>query len=463
MSALVRITTGIMPQHSRVGMSRAMAQFGEVVHCHKPPYSGIPGEDFVNVRFGVPAGPDRGVPSRVLRTQEAADRAYVALKAGQVFVDGFPVGVGPAGGPKGNDGPMAITNSGGPPRRPRSRSPPRLYGRNRARSPMRGGRSPDARIGGCSSLAHPRCDAAFAGLPGEAPRANFPSRNDPKSPSPRRLLRDMGGRRSRSRSYPRERRREERASEFSGGASNASRLTGQSRVVAFNTISPTQNCSAPFSDVKNPFFRADRSPSMVDSDKAAGGSSGSSSSEWDEWVADGKKSPFLGPYELSQSIGPALAMLVGPVKVPEADPEVKDPGKELNFSKYLPCRAIRRWLGAMFKEWSSQKSKGEWSMVVKAMYAEEWQGWDDFLGVILPFAQARLVSRLLGLKNQESWYRFVEADPVRLRSLRLPALPAVYYRNDWQGYEECPRAACGFGGATCAEVFSKKRPGFGSQ
>ncbi|CAK9090180.1 unnamed protein product [Durusdinium trenchii] len=142
-----------------------------------------------------------------------------------------------------------------------------------------------------------------------------------------------------------------------------------------------------------------------DSDKAAGGSSGSSSyekrpnwrkryrrvlpfdearrcvqaigfscrSEWDEWVADGKKSPFLGPY------------------VP-SDPE--------------------------------------------AMYAEEWQGWDDFLGVILPFAQARLVSRLLGLKNQESWYRFVEADPVRLRSLRLPALPAVYYRNDWQGYED---------------------------
>ena len=28
---------------------------------------------------------------------------------------------------------------------------------------------------------------------GEAPRANFPSRNDPKSPSPRRLVREMGG------------------------------------------------------------------------------------------------------------------------------------------------------------------------------------------------------------------------------------------------------------------------------
>jgi len=60
-----------------------MTQFGEVIHCHKPPYSGIPGEDFVNVRFA---------------TQDAADRAYAALKASQVFVDGFQVGVGPAPG-----------------------------------------------------------------------------------------------------------------------------------------------------------------------------------------------------------------------------------------------------------------------------------------------------------------------------------------------------------------------------
>lgn len=35
--------------------------------------------------------------------------------------------------------------------------------------------------------------AAKKSLPGEVPRANFPSRNDPKSPSPRRLAREMGG------------------------------------------------------------------------------------------------------------------------------------------------------------------------------------------------------------------------------------------------------------------------------
>merc|ERR1719421_2372841 len=59
---------------------RAMANFGEVVYCRKPPYSGIEGEDYVNIGFA---------------TQSAADAAYKALKDGQVWVDGVLVGVGP--------------------------------------------------------------------------------------------------------------------------------------------------------------------------------------------------------------------------------------------------------------------------------------------------------------------------------------------------------------------------------
>ncbi|CAL1162454.1 unnamed protein product [Cladocopium goreaui] len=365
MSALVRITTGIMPQHSRVGMSRAMAQFGEVVHCHKPPYSGIPGEDFVNVRFG---------------TQEAADRAYAALKAGQVFVDGFPVGVGPAGGKGGNDGPLAISNSGGggPPRRPRSRSPPRLYGRNRARSPMGRGRSPDG--GGSRRFAQrsPPRERRKRSPPGEAPRANFPSRNDPKSPSPRRLVREMGGRRSRSRSYARDRRWDERASEFSGGEEpllpsrsqsiDGGRILRDDRNVQVDLVEAAGYAKRPNWRKRYrrvlPFDEARRCVQAIGF---------GCRNEWDDWVADGKKSPFLGPY------------------VPN-DPE--------------------------------------------AMYAEEWEGWDDFLGIILDFKEARLVSRMLGLQSQEDWYSFVEADAVRLRSLRLPALPSVYYAAEWQGYED---------------------------
>jgi len=241
MSALVRITTGIMPQHSRVGMTRAMAQFGEVIHCHKPPYSGIPGEDFVNVRFG---------------TQDAADRAYQALKGNQVFVDGFVVGCGPVakpeGGPgSGGGGGMAIDNGW---MRRRTPSPPRRFGRdrfNRNRSPDR----PYAR-----RLSSPprrrRSPTPPRGV------ANFPSRNDPKSPSPRRLAREMHlNPRSKSRSRPREvretrRYREDRVSEFSVGP-GAMRVEKPARTPSPDPPGPVKN-STP---VKNPFFRARRSPS----------------------------------------------------------------------------------------------------------------------------------------------------------------------------------------------------------
>mmetsp|Transcript_7056 Transcript_7056/g.11199 ORF Transcript_7056/g.11199 Transcript_7056/m.11199 type:complete len:172 (-) Transcript_7056:883-1398(-) len=76
----VRITTGISQQHSRAGFMRSLSQFGEIVYCRKPPYSGIEGEDYVNVGFA---------------SQSAADLCYAEIKAGRVFVDGVQVGVGP--------------------------------------------------------------------------------------------------------------------------------------------------------------------------------------------------------------------------------------------------------------------------------------------------------------------------------------------------------------------------------
>lgn len=252
MSALVRITTGIMAQHSRVGVSRAMAQFGEVIHCHKPPYSGIPGEDFVNVRFA---------------SQTAADGAYAALKAGQVFIDGFQVGVGPTpGAGKGGGGDSMALGNG---MRRRSISPPRHYGRNRQRSPM-GGMN---RGGGGRGRSPPR-------RPSPQRVANFPSRNDPKSPSPRRLAREMHmthGRQppgrsrsgSRSREPPRERPppprryRDERASEFgfvpgvAGGPPPARMIKEKPvRPPSPEPPGPVKNLNM----VKNFFFREDRSP-----------------------------------------------------------------------------------------------------------------------------------------------------------------------------------------------------------
>jgi len=258
MSALVRITTGIMAQHSRVGVSRAMAQFGEVIHCHKPPYSGIPGEDFVNVRFG---------------NQDAADRAYAALKAGQVFIDGFQVGAGPTpgGGGKGGGGKGGGKGGGGNPAigdgmRRRSISPPRHFARNRQRSPPGRRRSPERRKGGSSP---PRV-------------ANFPSRNDPKSPSPRRWAREMhltNGEQQKDRSRSREREREradrarryreERAQEFSfSGQAGFGVGGGPPRNMPPIRDKPTRPASPDppgpvkcMQQVKNFFFKENRSPS----------------------------------------------------------------------------------------------------------------------------------------------------------------------------------------------------------
>ena len=85
-------------------------------------------------------------------------------------------------------------------------------------------------------------------------------------------------------------------------------------------------------------------------------------------------------------------------------------------------------------------------------------------------------TRMLGLQSQEAWYTFVEDDPVSasattstsisstthvpdlwqmkirgLRSLRLPALPSIYYSSEWQGYEDTvARVVFGFIGVASA-------------
>lgn len=180
MSALVRITQGIVQRHSRVGFTRAMSQFGEVIHCHKPPFSGIPGEDFVNVRFA---------------SQSAADAAYAALKSGQVVVDGFPVGLGPTNAPA----PVGMTDQ---------RGHPSLEGVQESRVQIHDRAGPAPRRGPANYRPSRRSP--------EPPPRHFPSRDDPKSPSPRRIAREAnmnsrGGGRSRSRPRARASRSRSRA------------------------------------------------------------------------------------------------------------------------------------------------------------------------------------------------------------------------------------------------------------
>lgn len=71
------------------------------------------------------------------------------------------------------------------------------------------------------------------------------------------------------------------------------------------------------------------------------------------------------------------------------------------------------------------------------MYAEEWQGWDDFLGVILPYSQAHMLAAMqlsnlhtpgpLGLSHVglEKPRRLVHLRRIRLSPLRGTKLQPV--------------------------------------
>lgn len=185
----MRITQGIMPQHSRSGIMRAMSQFGEVVYCRKPPYSGIPGEDYVNIGFA---------------TQSAAEKAYAELKAGRIFIDGFLVGVGPAPKESGSSAGVAAHSC--------SRS------KSRRRGSGGGG-------GGGGRRSNSRRRATFRQEP---IRGTFKQRHDERSPSPRTIAREAMMNRRASRPKSKDRNRSRSRSRKSSSSSN-SRSKGRSR------------------------------------------------------------------------------------------------------------------------------------------------------------------------------------------------------------------------------------------
>jgi len=69
-------------------------------------------------------------------------------------------------------------------------------------------------------------------------------------------------------------------------------------------------------------------------------------------------------------------------------------------------------------------------------YPAEWQGWDDWLGVLLPFAEARAAVSRLGVLSQEHWWAVARERASLLQQLRVPARPHIYYAKEWRGYDD---------------------------
>lgn len=71
------------------------------------------------------------------------------------------------------------------------------------------------------------------------------------------------------------------------------------------------------------------------------------------------------------------------------------------------------------------------------VWEKEWNNWDDFLGVMLPFDRAVCVARSLNLTTQEE-YTNLFSNPKAFdndnEASRLPYKPDLVYKKQWQGW-----------------------------
>ena len=71
------------------------------------------------------------------------------------------------------------------------------------------------------------------------------------------------------------------------------------------------------------------------------------------------------------------------------------------------------------------------------MYPDDWVSWDEFLGIMRPYEEARDLVRTLGIQNFEEYELFVSVDTKRAEGLRIPAKPHIVYKdNGWTTFED---------------------------
>ncbi|KAL3816831.1 hypothetical protein ACHAXA_005109 [Cyclostephanos tholiformis] len=73
------------------------------------------------------------------------------------------------------------------------------------------------------------------------------------------------------------------------------------------------------------------------------------------------------------------------------------------------------------------------------VWAEEWRGWDDFLGVTLSFEHGRDVARALdGICTEDSYLDYINGGTISDDDVasRLPYRPDLKYKDEWLGWDD---------------------------
>jgi len=129
---------------------------------------------------------------------------------------------------------------------------------------------------------------------------------------------------------------------------------------------------------------------------------------------------------------------------------------------FVQARAMARSMGLTTKEeWDDYACPGTYRLpsAPDSMWATEWQGWDDWLGAMLPWDEACTLARSLGLPDQQAYLAMRAATAsteradkdawngahaLRLRQPnldvcdleRLPAKPDVFYKKKWTNWND---------------------------
>eukprot|EP00569_Conticribra_weissflogii_P016665 CAMPEP_0171402378 /NCGR_PEP_ID=MMETSP0880-20121228/8513_1 /TAXON_ID=67004 /ORGANISM="Thalassiosira weissflogii, Strain CCMP1336" /LENGTH=215 /DNA_ID=CAMNT_0011917037 /DNA_START=75 /DNA_END=722 /DNA_ORIENTATION=- len=94
------------------------------------------------------------------------------------------------------------------------------------------------------------------------------------------------------------------------------------------------------------------------------------------------------------------------------------------------------------EEWDEYVSNGKPSHGAylpsqpEKMYASDWTSWEDFLGIMRTYDDARdMVQNVLRLRSREEYEMFIRMDPARAEGLRLPWRPEIVYGKGkgWRG------------------------------
>ena len=112
----------------------------------------------------------------------------------------------------------------------------------------------------------------------------------------------------------------------------------------------------------------------------------------------------------------------------------------LRYRKLNPYEKARaRVLGFGHRskaDWDEAVSSGQLGQYVinhpDEMYAPEWSGWEEWLGLMRSYNDTKnLATNILGLKTLDEYLIFVKSNSKRAEGLRIPVRPDLYYKDDW--------------------------------